>query len=261
MNKKLLERLCEITQIAYDDDTAVMVTTMQKNWLRSTHKELSELEERFSEKERSEIWEIAKQLGFVSEKIPKKTTFEQCALLGGMLPCFQHRLHYLIELWSRGVRFKNWVFLAGQRKLLKHERFFKDLDSPKNLVHNEEAPPENEGEMMQLYYQRATLPAEMRLIPFQLINLPMRSHQGKKMRPTTADTIRAWAKNQQAKNCLFVTDQPFCLYQEAVIEADKPSGVSFEIVGAHLRHSHFSATAFLDTFARYFYQTFHNHIN
>lgn len=76
-------------------------------------------------------------------------------------------------------------------------------------------------------------------------------------RPNTEDTLVAWLKvAPEPCKALFVSDQPFCGYQFAVIKTNLPNTFLFDLVGQGVdATSHPAAAAItLDTVARWIYQ-------
>lgn len=76
-------------------------------------------------------------------------------------------------------------------------------------------------------------------------------------RPNTEDTIIAWLKEiPHPCKALFVSDQPFCGYQFALIKTYLPEAFQFDLVGQGVDStSHPLAAAItLDSIARWLYQ-------
>jgi hypothetical protein len=85
----------------------------------------------------------------------------------------------------------------------------------------------------------------------------MRVVNGVWKRPNTEDTLVAWGAMASVPcSCLFVSDQPFCGYQGAVIQAALPEGMTFDVIGEGRDPSKHPAAAAitLDSLARWIYQ-------
>jgi hypothetical protein len=150
------------------------------------------------------------------------------------------RFSYLVELWKQGVRFKEVVWLVGDRPL--DPRIDGLLDQAST-----------ESEAAHIIWETAEIPAEMKALPVLFVAVPM---DGKK-RPTTKDTIIAYLQtNPERCTALFVSDQPFCGYQFAILQGTLPETIQFDVVGAGVTStSHPAAAAIvLDTVARWLYQ-------
>jgi hypothetical protein len=156
----------------------------------------------------------------------------------------QIRLNYLKQLWNEGTRFHEIVWLTGDRPLDKRVDGLTDVCS-------------NESEAARILWQEADLPEEMRLLPVVFIAVPMKVEGSSQKRPNTEDTIVAWLKvSPEPCKALFVSDQPFCGYQFAVIKANLPNTFLFDLVGQGVDpSSHPAAAAItLDSIARWIYQ-------
>jgi hypothetical protein len=76
-------------------------------------------------------------------------------------------------------------------------------------------------------------------------------------RPNTEDTIVAWVKMEpEPCKALFVSDQPFCGYQFAVIKSSLPTAFLFDLVGEGVDPTGhpLAAAITLDSIARWIYQ-------
>ena len=78
--------------------------------------------------------------------------------------------------------------------------------------------------------------------------------QGTLVRPTTADTITEWLKTEpQPGTIIAISDQPHCLYQQAVLKALLPSNFDVETVGNGTSEKT-SVALMLDALGRALYQ-------
>jgi hypothetical protein len=85
----------------------------------------------------------------------------------------------------------------------------------------------------------------------------MKEVEGKPMRPDTKDTLMAWLQSApQNGKYLFVSSQPFCGYQFAVIKNALPQELAFEVVGkgTNPEANPRAAAVILDALARWIYQ-------
>src|SRR6185295_17520584 len=100
----------------------------------------------------------------------------------------------------------------------------------------------------------ASLPKEMRNLSVLFIAVPMKEEGSSLKRPNTEDTVVAWLKaDSRPRKALFVSDQPFCGYQFAVIKTCLPMSFQFDVVGEGVNStSHPAAAAIiLDSIARW----------
>jgi hypothetical protein len=231
-----LQELTATLGISPDKD---LIAETQKQWLRSSGKERWEMAELTPEK-RKFVLDWAKKQGLYSEWSPLYKTYDKALILGATTSRMQMRLDYLKTLWNQGSRFSKIIWLTGDRPLDKRADELTDRCS-------------TETEAARVIWEKTNLPDEMRKLPVVFVSVPMKG----KERPNTADTIVAWL-NVEPNPCtaLFVSDQPFCGYQHAVIKGSLPEPFQFEVVGPGVDpSSHPSAAAItLDALARWLYQ-------
>ena len=112
-----------------------------------------------------------------------------------------------------------------------------------------------EADVAHKLWEDTQLPEEWRNLPVTFIVVPMKSEG--KVRPSTEDTVRAWfSAHPRPCKALFISDQPFCGYQFAVIKTTLPEEFLFDLVGPETElYSHPSGAAItLDSVARWLYQ-------
>jgi hypothetical protein len=143
------------------------------------------------------------------------SSHDKAVLLGATTEGMQIRLDYLKQLWCEGVRFKEVVWLTGDRPLDKRvDRLTERCKC--------------ESEAARVIWEENDLPDEMRALPVVFVAVPMKGDIG----PNTIDTLRAWL-NLSPEPCtaLFVSNQPFCGAQHAIIKAHLPGEIDFDLVG------------------------------
>lgn len=223
-------------------DADIIVET-QKRWLRKPGQERWELSE-LSIEQRMFVLDWAQKQGLFAPWKPLHKTYDKALILGATTPRMQMRLDYLKELWLEGMRFSEIVWLTGDRPLDKR-------------VDNLTERCDNESEAARILWEETNIPEEMRNLPVVFIAVPMKPQGSSLKRPNTEDTIFAWLQTDpQPCTTLFVSDQPFCGYQFAVIKACLPESFSFDLVGQGVDPtSHPAAAAItLDSIARWIYQ-------
>jgi len=224
---------------------ADLVTETQKRWLRKAGQERWEIAE-LSPALRKYVLDWAKNQGLFDAWKPRYQQYDKALILGATTSRMQMRLDYLKELWNEGVRFKEIVWLTGDRPLDKRVDGLIDVCK-------------NESEAAHILWESADLPEEMRACAVKFIAVPMKQEK----RPNTEDTLLAWLEDSpEPCRALFVSDQPFCGYQFAVVKAVLPLKFEFELVGPGVDPmSHPSAAAItLDSIARWIYQEHKNEI-
>ncbi len=234
-----LSQLTDLFNIPHDAD---IISETQKLWLRKAGQERWEMTEISPEKKRF-VLDWAKQQGLFSPWEPTCKTYDKALILGATTSRMQMRLDYLKKLWIQGTRFDEIIWLTGDRPLDK------TVDSLTERCLNE-------SEAAHVLWEETTLPEEMRNLPVLFIAVPMKKEESSVKRPNTEDTIIAWLKTTQPCKALFVSDQPFCGYQFAIIQKCLPESFQFDVVGQGVDpNSHPAAAAIvLDSIARWIYQ-------
>ncbi len=222
-----------------------VISQTQREWLRPSTQERWQQNELSAEK-RQYVLSWAQKAGLFSPWTPSQSSYNKALILGATTPLMQTRLQYLKKLWDQGVRFGEIVWLTGERPLDR------SVDGPSEGC-------QTESEAAKLVWQRADLPKAMRELSVTFITVPMKVVDGAWKRPNTEDTLIAWGRIASSPcSCLFVSDQPFCGYQSAVIEAALPDEFLFDVVGDGEENptQHPAAAAItLDSLARTIYQT------
>ena len=224
-------------------EDANIVEATQKNWLRKPNQERCEVAE-LSQEQRCFVLDWATKQGLFAPWKPFYKTYDKALILGATTSRMQMRLDYLKTLWEEGIRFSEIVWLTGDRPLDQRVDGLIDRCS-------------NESQAARLLWEEANLPEEMRILPVVFVAVPMKRDGAALKRPNTEDTIIAWLKiAPEPCTALFVSDQPFCGYQFAVIKANLPNAFLFDLVGQGVNAtSHPAAAAItLDSIARWIYQ-------
>jgi len=234
-----LSELASSLGIAED---ANIIDATQKRWLRKNQErwELAEL----SSDQKKLVLDWATRQGLFTSWKPYFNTYDKALILGATTSRMQMRLDYLKGLWNEGIRFKEIVWLTGDRPL-------------NNQVDDLLDRANNESQAAHVIWEETILPEEMRNISVSFIAVPMKIEGSSHKRPNTEDTIIEWLKvAPQSCTALFVSDQPFCGYQFAVIKTCLPETIQFDLVGQGVDpSSHPSAAAItLDSIARWIYQ-------
>jgi hypothetical protein len=220
-----------------------IVEETQKRWLRKPTQERWELNE-ISPEQRRFVLNWAKEQGIFSAWKPSRDTYDKALILGATTSRMQMRLDYLKQLWMEGVRFTEIVWLTGDRPLDK------SIDGLLDLC-------QTESEAAHILWEEADLPEEMRGLSVVFVEVPMKVDGTTVKRPNTEDTIVAWLKvAPQPCTALFISDQPFCGYQFAVVKGALPDEFLFDLAGQGVDpSSHPAAAAItLDCIARWIYQ-------
>lgn len=255
--------LLKLLKVSHDGTINDIVAKTQKLWIRPAGSELWHVKDIYHE-QALEIIPIFKKIGCVDAVYPTKREYHYLLFLGASLPSLRKRLASIIQWWKDGIRFKEIVFLTGQRILDP------ELESESALLNSENAilanrpgwqAPENlpimEVDMMKMVYDQVDLPQAMRdQAAIIIIDSPQRTlPNGKKGRPITDDTIVSWlATNPTPGSCLAVSNQPHLWRQHAVLKHLLPKSFIVESAGSGIALEKINCTSFLDTIARWLYQ-------
>jgi hypothetical protein len=231
--------LSELTSALGIPADANLVEETQKRWLRRSGTERWEQTE-ISAEQRQQVLSWGQKQGFFSDWLPSQPSYDSALILGATTVHMQMRLGYLVKLWEKGTRFKEVVWLTGDRPLDKRVDGLTDRCA-------------NESEASHILWEEAKLPEEMRALPVRFVAVPMKGEK----RPNTEDTIVAWLETKpSAQKTLFVSDQPFCGYQFAVVKGCLPDAIDFDLVGKGADPSShpLAAAITLDSIARWLYE-------
>lgn len=235
-----LAELASAFNISTDAD---IIEETQRRWLRAPNQERWEMAE-LSSDQKLLVLNWAAEQGLFAPWKPLYKTYDKALILGAATSQMQMRLDYLKQLWKEGVRFGEVVWLTGDRPLDLRVDGLTDRCS-------------NESEAAHILWEETDLPEDMRALPVVFIAVPMKIEGSSLKRPNTKDTIIAWL-NTAPHPCtaLFVSNQPFCGYQFAVIKASLPSTFLFDLVGqgANPTGRPAAAAITLDSVARWIYQ-------
>jgi len=213
-----------------------IVRETQRLWLRKSGQERWDLPT-FESSDREGLLIDLRSLGYIDETPPLKKSYDYCLFLGAAIPSMEKRLEYLGDLWNRGVRFNQLVFLASDRPLSQKG----DQTLPNENY-------KNEMEALVFLFKNSSLPCELK-------NLPLKTVVATRDigRANTADTVRAWLEiNPTPGSALAISTQPHVKYQEAVLLSILPNTFSVETVGPGAPNSLNLAVA-LDACARTLY--------
>lgn len=239
-----------------------LVDATQKEWLRKPGSERWQIEEKFPEL-RTKIIGALDEIGLFTEIKPSDKKYSYCLILGATVQRVRTRLAYAIALYNAGIHFDRIIFLGGQRPLDANIESAAMLVDPANgelsirADWQQPAPlPTTEYGMMKLVYDQADMPAAFASIPVTFIDSPMQQKpDGTLARPTTGDTIKDWlATEPKTGSCLFISNQPYVGYQDAVARTFMPATFGVETVGPRVDKDDELVAVLLDTMARWLYQ-------
>ena len=193
--------------------------------------------------------------------LPKKK-YEYAIVLGSTFSNFLTRLAKLLRIYNEGTRFKKLIIHTGARPL-------DPTKESKNILFNHsngEVPirkdwqptqvPLTEADMVRMVLDRAELPAGFKdSVKIDIIDAPMQKNKdGSLRRPNTGDVVKLWlSQGIQPGTVLAITNQPYVLYQHAVLKTLLPTTFNIETAGSAIK-SPIHVGIILDSLARWLYQ-------
>lgn len=237
-----LLKLLDMMEVEHEGTLASIVAETQKQWIRPAGKERWQVDGDFSADTKAEIFPLASKLGFIEELKPAAKKYDYCLVLGATVGRMEKRINYLVKMWKDGVRFNQIVFFTGARPL-----------DP--AVDRLTAVCKTETEAAHFLWDHAELPEGIRKMPVAFVDVPMISTTEGFRRPATGDTVSAWlAVNPLPGTCVAISNQPYCLYQGAVLQTHLPEEFTCEVVGEGANLDCLNGRVLLDTIARWLYQ-------
>ncbi len=181
-----------------------------------------------------EILSDLKILGFVDKILPKQKCIDALCILGATAPKMADRIEYANSLVQSGLEPKAIILLAGERYVTKDiDGTEKQLIKIANQYKLKDWKMLTETHLIHDLYDKS--PLRNRNITVHIIDTP----RGDLPRPTTQTTILKlieWLKNhQEIKSITFISNQPYVLYQKAIIDIifkdENITDIQYEIVG------------------------------
>ncbi len=234
-----LLNLLKQMDVSHEGTLPSIVQATQKQWLRPAGKETWHIDELSAEK-REIILSYAEKLGFIQECLPQKKHYTYAHILGATTGRMEKRISYLVQLYEKGIRFDHVVILTGARP----------LDPAIDTLLEGCKIESDAGHVL---WQTAKMPEGMRKIPVTFVDTPMIKTEKGERRPNTGDTILAWmAMSPVPGTNLFISNQPYVLYQDAAVRAYLPAD-RVETIGEGAKLTAQNSAVILDTIARWLY--------
>ncbi len=236
---KHLQKLLTAMQVSHDGTLPSIVKNTQKKWITSPGKERWQIQDTLTPKQRKAVLDYGTKAGFFREIKPAHQRYDYAIVLGAWVPRMEKRMDYLVKIASAGVRFKRVILLSGARPL--------DPETDGMAQHCK-----TEGDALEFLWKAQPLSKQ---VPWKHFQHPLIQTTKGKVRPTTADTFRYWlSKKPKAGSCFVVSNQPYCHYQQLIIENILPPKFTYETIGPAVKPSDENATVLLDTIARCLYE-------
>lgn len=235
-----LKQLLQVMEVPHDGTTKSIIDGTQKKWIRPAGKELWEVENALPISQREAVIDFCAKKGFFKEIKPAHLNYDYAIVLGATVATMKKRMGYLEKLADAGIKFKQVVLLSGARP----------LDPSVETI------PEGcktESDAMEFLWKSQLLCKQVAWKHFAHPMIPIAD--GKFRRPSTFDTFHLWLQSSPAPGrCFFVSNQPYCFYQQAVAENLMPETFVYETVGPPAEASSQNAAILLDNIARCLYE-------
>jgi len=225
------------------DNLETIVKDSQRLWLRNHGLERWHLKKTTNEK----LFEKFKLFGMTEACYPSDKFYHYLLIFGAAIPTMQKRIDFLKKLYYNGVRFKEIIFLTGQRILdpkvdkIKQNKFTKKLTTEADAVRY---IIKNDNFFLHLSKD----------IQIKIIDTQNRIINKSKRRPTTSDTIREWLNTNPPPNTILaISNQPYIGWQSSILNSYLPSSFQSEVVGGSSSNK-LPTDVYLDNLARWLYQ-------
>lgn len=209
---------------------------------------------------RSQIMPQLSELGLVEAISPSFQTYDAAIVHGALIIRVRSRLHFLVEQWNQGIRFKHLYFLTGERllepKYESPDRLLSDTNSPLRIRPDWIPPtvmPKFENEMVEMVWDQSEIPADMRAaVSVHFISAPK---QPGSTRAQTEDTILAWMKETHPTGrYLAVTEAPYLGRQDFLVRKHLNNKAGLDTAGYEAREETVSMAIMLDELSSWIYE-------
>lgn len=241
--KKAKDKLKALVEVTQAKQPVGWVRTKQIRWET----------EQFHNQNRDQLMPLLTTLGVVDEVKPTQKEYDYALVVSCTVQILRKRLAYLADLYRQGVRFKQLVFLGGDRELYPMETHEELLGRNQAVLPNRsgwrqsQEFPTNEIDMIPWVYEQSELSHTLRAIPMTYIAAPKVPGS---VRVHTDDIVKAWVNSDPVPgNCLLVTSQPFIIYQQIIFQTLMDSRFTVEAVGYKADASDTTIEIYLDALA------------
>lgn len=240
----LLKELLEIDGLYEADDNyqTIRAKTQQK-WIRCIRGkggvERRDLVDSPQEEAiKDNVTAVMDKMGLFDEACPLYKEYDYALILGAFLPSVEKRIDQLICLQERGVRFKEILFLTGERPLREDEKI--SLNS---------ADLQTETDMVRALVAKHRIKAS--IVDAKALN---------GLRPSTEDTYRAWIEEFHPKEgtVLAISSPLFVYLQHLIGKRVLPKGFALDTISGpvtqeELNSPYYKTSVLLDTMAKMIY--------
>ncbi|MBI2774517.1 hypothetical protein HYX58_00725 [Candidatus Dependentiae bacterium] len=256
----LLELLNEL-HVEHTGNLEGIVAATQKKFLRPAGKERWEIVDIYKDAHPEKIRSIIEKIGLIHQHAPEQKEYAYALLLGATVQRMTDRLLYLLELSQKNIIPEKIIVLVGARPLDPNIENSSAIITAlnklplKNAVVEKDLEIKTEAQAARLIFEKVALSGQLKKTTISIVETPMQQkNDGSIVRPTTADTINQWLKeNPTPGKVLAISNQPFIGYQNAVLQTHLPKSFIIETVGERADEKT-TLAVYLDNLARWLYQ-------
>lgn len=243
---QLLKDIFKIMNVSGVEKLETAVKQSNFRWIRPKGLERWDIYSIFDNEQRATLSKKIKYSSLAKEKMPLKKHYDAIVVLGATASRVKSRMEFLTRIYKAGITCDK-IYLLGSTRDLKIGTEA-DKEMAKSL--KAKSAETTEMAMMKEFWQQNVVLNSIEHITVVAIQSGERPDG---TRAKTEDTLRDMAKDfgdVQGKNFLFISDNPYICYQDAVAKKILvPYGVNIETVGAVMT-SQESMENVLDTVAR-----------
>jgi hypothetical protein len=243
---QLLKDIFTITGTSGVENLETAVKQSNFKWIRPKGLERWDVYSLFDDAQRAKLTGIVKKSCLAKTKMPTKKHYDAVVVFGATTPRVQDRIGFLMKIHQQGITWDK-VYLLGATRDLK---IGNEADKTVAKVLEAKGVAATEMTMMNELWQQTVVSESLKNLPVVSI---VSGERPDGTRANTEDTLRDMTKdfgNVQGKNFLFVSNNPYICYQDAVTKKVLGQyGMSIETVGAAMSSGETMENV-LDTVAR-----------
>ena len=243
---QLLKDIFKITEIDNVNDFKFATQQANFRWIRPTGYERWNIYSILNDSQRARLTKIIKSSALAKAKMPTKKHYHAVVVLGATTSRVKTRMEFLMKLANYGVTWDK-IFLLGSTRDLNTGT---DQDQKMAVFLRRMSAAETEIGMMQYLWSQINKPKFCSGIPVVSIQSGQRADGTRANTETSLVEMAKNIENSQGKSILFISNNPYICYQDAVAKKVLNSfGVLVETVGEAMGSGE-SMENVLDTVAR-----------
>ncbi len=243
---QLLKDIFKITDVQGVESLETAVKQSNFRWIRPKGLERWDVYSLLDDMQRTALSKKVKSSSLAKVKMPLKKHYDAIVVLGATVSRVKSRMEFLARIHKDGITCGK-IYLLGSTRDLK---IGTELDKEMAKKLEEKGAEATEMAMMKEFWQQNVVLKSIEHIPVIAIQSGQRADG---TRANTEDTLRDMVKDfgdVQGKSFLFISDNPYICYQDAVSKKVlKSYGANIETVGAAMS-SEETMENVLDTVAR-----------